>query len=140
MMGGYSSIRVLIVDDEKVIRESLAAYLSDYQVDAHVASNGKEALAILRVEKFDVAIVDHRLPDVEGETLIVQAHDIAPETRFIIHTGCPDYRISKSLTNIGIDSENILIKPQKNLALVVEKIRGLAACRPPGARERVCDR
>jgi YesN/AraC family two-component response regulator len=139
-MSGRSSIRVLIVDDEKTIRESLTAYLGDYEMVARGASNGEEALAMLCVDRFDVAIVDHRLPDVEGEDLILHAHDIAPDMRFLIYTGCSGYSISQSLMSIGIDSEHILLKPQINLAMVTEAIRGLVSCQPTGARGREGDR
>ncbi|MBN1654222.1 MAG: response regulator [Deltaproteobacteria bacterium] len=125
-MGGQSIIRVLIVDDERAIRESFAACLRDYGLEAAGAASAKEALELLAVERFDVALVDVRLRETDGEKLIMQAHEVAPSTRFMIHTGSADYRPSKDLRSIGIGSEHILLKPQTDLPLLVQTILTLA--------------
>jgi DNA-binding NtrC family response regulator len=124
-MGGQLAIRVLIVDDEKMVCESFEACLKDYGLDARGVLNAKEALELLSVEHFDVALIDMQLPEMDGESLIAKAYALAPQLRFLIHTGRPYDRVPKNLERIGIGTENILLKPQTDLALVVEKIRNL---------------
>ncbi len=125
-MGGLSGISVLIVDDEKTVRESFGACLRDYGLDARAVSNATEALEILSAERFDVALIDMQLPEMDGASLIMKAYELAPQMRFLIHTGQPQDHIAPGLERIGIGLENILLKPQTDLSRVVERIRNLA--------------
>jgi len=118
-------IRVLIVDDEKTVRESFEACLKDYGFDTRAASNAIEALEILSAERYDVALIDMQLPEMDGESLIVKAYELAPELRFLIHTGRPHILITPNLERIGIGPKNILLKPQMDFELVADKIRSL---------------
>ena len=120
-------IRVLIVDDEKTVRESFRACLKDYGFDAHAVSNASEALEVLSTERYDVALIDMQLPEMGGESLIAKAYELAPRLRFLIHTGRPQVHITTNLERIGIGPKNILLKPQMDFALVVDRIRNLAA-------------
>ena len=58
--------KILIVDDEPVIRETLSAILKEDGYRVRTASSGKEAIVAAQEEAFDVAIIDLKLPDVEG--------------------------------------------------------------------------
>lgn len=66
-------MRILIVDDERNIRESLQRLLSLEGIEAAVAADGREALALLRAEPFDALVTDLRMPVMGGQELLEQA-------------------------------------------------------------------
>lgn len=67
-----SEKRVLIVDDESSIRESLAEFLRDFGMNVDTAENAEDALELLRQKSFDVMIADLRLPGITGDAMIPQ--------------------------------------------------------------------
>ncbi|MFP4363877.1 MAG: sigma-54-dependent transcriptional regulator [Spirochaetia bacterium] len=81
-------IQVLIVDDEKNIREGLGKALElegDYQI--HLAADGQEALDLFKQKEIDCVITDLRMPKVSGEKLLKQLVKDAPTVPVIILTG-----------------------------------------------------
>ena len=120
-----SPIRVLVVDDEPFVRDSLVEFLEDYDFDVSSAASAEEMLELLARRQQDVAIVDLRLPGMNGDALIHQAHEVLPSMRFLIHTGSVDYRLSDDLKKIGIRQEHVILKPQPNLNSIVDWIRDL---------------
>jgi len=65
-------IYVLVVDGEKSYRESLRAILEDAGYVVDTAENGEKALEKVRTSRFDVALIDVELPDVEGAELLLK--------------------------------------------------------------------
>ena len=62
--------RILAVDDEPIIGESVAYNLDAPHRKISVAPNGKEALSLASKQKFDVVITDHRMPETGGLELV----------------------------------------------------------------------
>jgi CheY-like chemotaxis protein len=69
-----SQTRVLVVDDEPSIRNSLVEFLQDFQFDVLSADSAEGALDLIARLPIDVAVVDIRLPRLDGDSLILQAH------------------------------------------------------------------
>src|SRR5262249_55843715 len=89
MSGSRSSkIRLLIADDHALIREGLAATIAR-QRDMLVvsqAANGREAVELWKERRPDVALVDLRMPEGNGVTVIRQIRDLDASARIIIQT------------------------------------------------------
>ncbi len=117
--------KILIVDDEEIVRISLAAYLEDEGYEVISAISGEEALEILNPNRFDIGIIDMRLPGIDGDTLILQAKKLHPKMKFLIHTGSMGYSISESLLNIGVSEKAVFSKPIKDMRKFVDTIREL---------------
>lgn len=117
-----SHIRVLVVDDEPSIRNSLVEYLQDCQFDVSSADSAEDALDLIARLPIDVALVDIRLPKLDGDSLILQAHLMRPRMRFLIHTGSVEYKLTDELKNFGISSEHVFLKPQMDLSVFKEAI------------------
>lgn len=115
-------LRVLIVDDEELLRINLTDFLEDEGFYVKSASSGESALNFLRKEQFDIAIVDMRLPGMNGNTLIIEAHRIVPGLKFIIHTGSADYSLPEELKAIGVTKKNIFLKPVEDLDSLLDII------------------
>lgn len=114
--------RVLVIDDEISVCQSLVGFLEDSDFDVSSACSGEEALDIITRERFDVAIVDLRLPGMSGEALILQVYEKVPQLRFLVHTGSVDYRLSGELKEIGINQGDVFLKPMDDLNELVERI------------------
>jgi DNA-binding NtrC family response regulator len=121
-MTGDSKIKVLVVDDEPAIRESISQFLLDFDFLVMNAANGEAALMLVRENSFDIAIVDMRLPEMTGDTFILKAHEINTTLKFLILTGSLDYGPSPDLSKIGIGSAQILKKPLFSLFSLVKTI------------------
>jgi len=81
-------IRTLVVDDQTVVREGLAAILANYQ-DIEVigqAGDGIQAMEIIRKEKPDVVLLDMVMPNQDGLTTIPKIREVAPNTRILVVT------------------------------------------------------
>ncbi len=126
-----SPVRVLVVDDEESIRESMAEFLDDYDYDVASAESAEEALTLLVGTPCDVAVVDLRLPGISGDAFILEAHSKWPAMRFLIHTGSVNFHITEKLKGIGMSSKHVYIKPQPDLIRIVKGIEDLVRDPPP---------
>jgi two-component system, OmpR family, response regulator len=119
-------VRILVVDDEDVVRSNIAAYLEDEGFTVETAESGERALEMLALGDYNVGIIDMRLPGIDGNALIARMSEIKPRLRYIIHTGSVDYRLPDQLRTIGIGQEHIFLKPLRDLNGLVRTILALA--------------
>ena len=126
-MSDYSTIHVLVIDDEPAICASLSAFLEDYGFQASTAESAEEALDLMKSNPYDICIVDLRLPGMSGEDLILQAKERYPKQKHIIYTGSISYNLSDKLKELGMRPEHVFLKPIRVLSLLVKCIKELAA-------------
>ena len=77
----------LIVDDEASFRDLCLQFLRSFGHRAKVARDGHEALSLLRREWFDVALIDLRLPKIDGLQLVKMIKSEKPSPQIIVMTG-----------------------------------------------------
>ncbi|MDP2843009.1 MAG: response regulator [Acetobacterium sp.] len=116
-------INVLLLDDNQLVLESVSAWLEDDGFNVHTAPCGEDALQLLRTIAIDLVMVDLKLPDMNGETFIIQTIRQYPAARFIIHTGTHSYRLPFELQNLGLQDDDIVYKPILSLPLLTKMIR-----------------
>ena len=81
-------MRVLVVDDEFLILQLIAAWLEDSGCEVETAPNGSEALAKLRNDqRIEVLITDVNMPGISGYHLADRAKEIRPELKVILLSG-----------------------------------------------------
>ena len=78
--------RVLIVDDEPLIRWSLAETLADRGCDVAEAGDAQGALNAMKSDGFDVVLLDFQLPDSNDLLLLARLRAMAPEARIVLMT------------------------------------------------------
>jgi len=78
--------KLLIVDDEDIVRESLCDWLSSVGYNVLAASNGEEALRIIRQKNVKIMIADLIMPGMDGLELMKKARDIVPTISTVIIT------------------------------------------------------
>ncbi len=115
-------IRVLVVDDEEMVSRILKDFLEDQGFFVCAVNRGTEGLELATRERFDVAIIDMRLPDMDGDMFIMKCASQCPGTRYFIHTGSLDYRISDELKSIGMTENSILYKPVPDMNSITRAI------------------
>lgn len=80
-------MHILVCDDEESQRELLAGFLRNCGYTVTTAGNGKEAIEKNRTTSFDLAILDLKMPEIDGIETMKQMKEIDPQTYFIILTG-----------------------------------------------------
>jgi len=114
--------RILVVDDERLARISLADFLQEAGYETEVASDGESAIRLQQKQPFDVCIVDIRLPGIDGVETILSLHRIEPQTRFIVYTGSPQFALSPALKKIGLSRNYVVRKPVFDMTVFVRLI------------------
>lgn len=82
-----SPVSILLVDDDPGILETLVDIFEEMGFQPQTASNGRQALALMRERFFNLALLDIRLPDMQGTELLGQARQIRPDMLCIMATG-----------------------------------------------------
>jgi len=85
--GNNKKLKVLLIDDEDRFRESLAKQLSIRGFDILDASNGEDAIKIVRHDNPDVIILDQKMPGMDGIQTLKEIKKLRPEVQVIMHTG-----------------------------------------------------
>lgn len=119
-------LQVLIVDDERIIREGLG---KGFEWGAHgyavcgLASNGAEALAMIRQYRPELVMLDIRMPDMDGLELISQSQAHGFHPHFVILSGYSEFEYAKRAMYLGV--QYYLTKPCKDSELIatVEAVR-----------------
>jgi len=101
--------RILIVDDDESIRKVLVAVLEENEYVVNSAKDGKEAIEKTSRDFYNLALVDIRLPDIEGTKLIAKMKETTPRMRKIIITGYPSLQNAVDALNKGADA--YIMKP-----------------------------
>jgi CheY-like chemotaxis protein len=80
-------LRVLVVDDDDIIRRVFCEFLLKMNIEVESAGNGVEALAIFVEKSFDVVLTDVRMPCMDGLTLAREIKRKKPKTVIIVMSG-----------------------------------------------------
>jgi CheY-like chemotaxis protein len=80
-------MKILIVDDESLIRYSLSVTLKDGRTEVRTAANGGEALQAVRDVSFDLCFLDIHLPDMSGLDIMKLLRSASPKTKIIVMSG-----------------------------------------------------
>jgi DNA-binding response OmpR family regulator len=115
--------RILVVDDDKEITVTIKLILEDEGYIVDVAATGHEAIQKSEETAYNLALLDIRLPDMEGVELLKLMKDPVPRTRKIMVTGYPS--MQNAVTSLNNSADAYLIKPvdlAKLLATIKEQL------------------
>ncbi len=115
-------MHIMIVDDERIIRESFFHWFQKSGHKVATAASGNEALEKLGETPYDLLFVDIKMPGMDGIELLVAVKETYPETMVIIITAYGS--IESSVQAMRIGATDYLLKPFKpdQLSLVMEKV------------------
>ncbi|MFA5356412.1 MAG: response regulator [Candidatus Omnitrophota bacterium] len=111
------SVKVLVVDDERIIRDFLIRLLSLEGLVVRAAESGKKAIEMAKKEEFDIFFLDVRLPGVDGVQTFRELKKISPESKYVMMTG---YSLDGLLKAIeGEKIEAFITKPFEIKEIIV---------------------
>ncbi|MBF0486016.1 MAG: sigma-54-dependent Fis family transcriptional regulator [Candidatus Omnitrophica bacterium] len=82
--------KILVVDDEKMLRERLKGLLELEEYEVFLAESGREALEVLRDKKPEIVVTDIRMPGMDGIELLDKIKALSADTEVIMLTGHGD--------------------------------------------------
>ena len=93
--------RIMIVDDDEVVRLSHLRSLAGARCNVEAVWNGTEALRAMEQRPFDVILLDLRMPGLDGMTVLKRIKERWPETEVVIITGYPSLETVKEAVQLG---------------------------------------
>ena len=115
--------QILVVDDDATFLTGLTAVLQTEGYTVDVVGSGKEAIEKSKNQHYSLALLEIRLPDMEGTQLLTRMGLGVPRTRTIMITGYPSLKNTVEALNRGADAYVVKpIDPCKLLQIIEEKL------------------
>jgi len=102
-------LRLLIVDDDENIRKVLTTILEEEGYKVESVDTARKAIERVKRKFYNLALIDIRLPDMEGIELLTKMRNTTPKMRKIIITGYPTLQNAVEAVNRGADA--YIMKP-----------------------------
>ncbi len=116
--------RIIIIDDDESIRKILSTILEEEGYTVDTANTGKEGVRKTNENCYNLALIDMKLPDIEGIDLLLKIEDTTPRMRKIIITGFPTIQNAMEAVNRRADA--FILKPfevEKVLQTIREQLK-----------------
>ncbi|KYH40679.1 MAG: response regulator receiver domain-containing protein [Candidatus Bathyarchaeota archaeon B26-2] len=115
---------ILIVDDDEAILEVIKEIFEMEGFKVDTASTGREAIEKSEARYYNLALLDIKLPDMEGTELLEKLHKEVPKMMKIMITGYPSLENSVKSLNLGADAYIMKpIEPEELLRVVRKKLK-----------------
>lgn len=115
--------KILVVDDEMLVRTFLAETLRRKNLDVTTAENGTKAISLIKDNVYDMVITDMKMPDVTGIDVLRKVKEVSPSTIVVVITAFGS--IENAVEAMRLGAFNYLIKPfsPDTIEAVIEKAR-----------------
>ncbi len=113
--------RLLIIDDDALVRQSIATYLQDSGYEVLEAASGASGLVIIQEQSPELIITDLRMPDMDGLQVLQQLHDQMPDLPVIVISGAGV--MNDVVTALRLGARDYLIKPILDMEMLVHSVR-----------------
>ncbi len=116
----HHSRKLLIIDDDTIVRQNIVAYLEDSGFQVFQASDGPTGLASFRENKPDLVLTDLRMPVIDGLQVLRAIHDEAPDAPVIVISGAGV--ISDVVEALRLGASDYMIKPVVDMEMLVHSV------------------
>ncbi len=107
-----NGMRILIVESEPDLITLYAEYLSALDFDVVVAEDGNKCLSVLKEKDVDIIVLDMHLSDnMSASNVAKEIHRVLPNQRIILTTTNPLNRLSTVIDSLGVNKQDVLVKP-----------------------------
>jgi DNA-binding NtrC family response regulator len=115
-------VRIMVVDDEKIVRESLSMWLERFGYETLAVEGGQEALQLLDRHEWNILLVDLKMPRIDGIEVLHRALQAKPDIPVIVFTAYATVETAVEAMKAG--AHDYLVKPidPDVLAMKVQKI------------------
>ncbi|PJD97001.1 MAG: two-component system response regulator [Parachlamydia sp.] len=115
--------KILIVDDEMIVRNFLAETLRRKNIEVITAENGKKALSLIKETPFDMVITDMKMPDLTGIEVLKKCKELSPNTIVVVITAFGS--IENAVEAMRLGAFSYLIKPfsPDTIEAIIEKAK-----------------
>jgi DNA-binding response OmpR family regulator len=113
--------KLLLAEDERAIAKALQLKLSLSGFEVEVASNGEEALALIKTKKFDLLLLDIMMPKMDGFTVMEEMKKLKNKTPVIVLSNLSQEDDADRAKKLG--AVDFCIKSNTPLAEIIEKIK-----------------
>ena len=96
-------LRILVVEDEPLVREVIDVYLTEDQHSVTLAVNGRDGLEKFRAGEFDLVLTDRAMPEMNGDELAAEIRKLSPAQPIVLLTGFGDLMTSAGEKPPGVD-------------------------------------
>jgi two-component system response regulator AtoC len=113
--------KVLVIDDEQLVRDFITETLHRKGIEAIAAENGKTGLSLFKESSFDLVITDMKMPDLTGIDVLKKIKEISPQTVVVVITAFGS--VENAVEAMRLGAFNYLIKPfsPDTIETVIEK-------------------
>ncbi len=112
--------KLLIIDDDTIVRQSIVAYLEDSGFEVFQAADGASGLASFRENKPDLVLTDLRMPVVDGLQVLRAIHEESPDAAVIVISGAGV--ISDVVEALRLGASDYMIKPVVDMEMLVHSV------------------
>ena len=116
--------RILVVDDDPLVRDTLAELLEEQSLVTTLAEDGEQALKIAEADEFDVILSDIRMPGRDGMEILPELRELRPNTPVILMTGYAS--IDSAVTAMRAGAYDYVTKPFKNDEIIASLERAFS--------------
>jgi two-component system, NtrC family, nitrogen regulation response regulator NtrX len=116
--------RILVVDDEEALRTVLSTELSSEGYEVSTASDGHDAIELVKDNNYDLVLLDIKMPNVDGFEVLKFVKGVKPEIKVIMLTGFADLKNAIESKRLG--AEDFVSKPYDlvDLLTTIERVLG----------------
>lgn len=111
---------ILTIDDEQVVRDTIRAYLEDYDYEVLVAENGRHGLEILRENTPNLVLVDFRMPKLDGLGVLTFLQQEMPDMPVIVISGAGE--ISDVVKALRLGAWDYILKPISDMTILLHAV------------------
>jgi DNA-binding NtrC family response regulator len=135
MSEAHFKLKVLIVDDESMVRSTMRQITEHLGLSVKEAEDGKQALAMMASEPFDIVFLDLLLPGMHGLEVLKHIRENHPELVVTIITGHPE--VETALESMKLGATDYLVKPfgAKEVENIVSEARAIIGERGEQGKE-----
>ena len=113
--------KLLVTDDDAIVRESVTAYLEDSGFEVVQADGGRRALELFEAEAPDLVLLDLRMPDMDGLAVLEELTNHSPDTPVIIVSGAG--LITDAIEALRLGAWDFITKPIGEMAILEHAVR-----------------
>ncbi|MDQ7050310.1 MAG: response regulator [Enterobacterales bacterium] len=116
-----ASKTILVIDDEQLVRESMAIYLEDSGFKVIQAEDGQQGVVLFCEFNPDLVLCDLRMPEMDGMTLLKELSELSPDTPVIIISGVG--QIHDVVEALRFGALDYLVKPINDMAVLENAVK-----------------